>query len=85
VNLTQLGDIIGFMGVSSILLAYFLLRADFLSSNSVGYSLINLLGSGMIMFSLFFHWNTPAVFMETAWMSISFYGIVKAMRQPATQ
>lgn len=79
IDLIQTADTIGFIGVFSILIAYFLLQINRLSSTGLGYSLINLLGASMILVSLAYHWNLPAVVMEGAWALISFYGIVKAL------
>jgi paired small multidrug resistance pump len=73
-------DIIGFIGVGIILIAYCLLQANRLSAKHLSYSLMNLIGASMILFSLFYTWNTPAVFIEIAWILISLYGVVKSLR-----
>jgi len=78
IDMMILADIIGSLGVAFILLMYFLLQINRISSAQISYSLGNLLGAGMILFSLFFHWNFPAVLMEIAWMLVSVYGLIKA-------
>lgn len=73
----QFYDIVGFAGSLCIILAYFLLQADILSSEGLPYSVINLLGAFMLLYSLFFAWNISVVFIEVVWIGISIFGIVK--------
>lgn len=73
-------NLIGIIGVGLVLLAYFMLQANRLSSRSKTFSLLNLTGGSMILFSLFFEWNTPSVVIEVVWILISLYGTVKAFR-----
>lgn len=73
----HLPDMVGLVGVSCILVAYYLLNAGRISSKSLSYQLINFCGAWLILFSLFFHWNTASVVIEIAWISISTMGMVK--------
>ena len=70
-------DIIGFFGAIAILLAYFFLQAKKLSSDGLLYSLLNLAGALLILFSLVNAWNLTAVFIEIIWCGISFFGMIK--------
>jgi hypothetical protein len=72
-----IADTVGIIGVGLTLLAYFLLQIERLTSDGLGYSLLNLIGAIMVMYSLMFNWNTPAVIMEAAWILISLYGTVR--------
>jgi hypothetical protein len=69
--------IIGTGGVLIILVTYFLLMSNRLPASSYLYSILNMLGGFMILFSLFYAWNLSAVLMEVAWILISLFGIVK--------
>ncbi|WP_159748286.1 CBU_0592 family membrane protein [Coxiella endosymbiont of Amblyomma sculptum] len=71
-------NVIGISGVFLILLAYFLLHIDKLSQRDVSYSLLNFLGSGFILISLYFSWNLSSGIIETAWFLISFLGLTRS-------
>jgi len=72
-----LADIIGVSGAIIILVAYFLLQANKISSEDFLYSFLNLLGSLMILVSLFYEWNLASFVIEIAWIIISLIGIYK--------
>jgi hypothetical protein len=74
-----LPDFIGFVGVLITLGAYLLLQLSFLKINDIAYSLLNALGSLMILYSLFFHWNLSCVIIETVWFGISLFGALKIL------
>ena len=61
-------DVIGFVGVSITLGAYFLLNIRKISSQSLIYSSLNALGSALILYSLWYVWNMPTFIMEFIWL-----------------
>lgn len=73
-------DVIGIGGVVLILAAYFLLQRDKVSSHDLSYLYLNLVGAVCVIISLLHTWNLAAFMIETAWVLISLYGIVKALR-----
>ena len=73
-------DLVGTTGVVMILVAYFLAQTQRISSQSLGYSVINLVGSVLIAISLVYDFNLASFIIEIAWISISIYGIVRARR-----
>ncbi len=73
----HLYDIVGIAGVALIVVAYFLLQVNKISSNDVVFSLLNFVGSFLIMISLFYEWNLPSFIIEIFWMLISLIGIVR--------
>lgn len=73
-------DLIGCLGTVVILITYAMLQLSKLESKSFIYSLLNLIGALLILFSLFFSWNLAAVFMEGAWVVLSCYGVINALR-----
>lgn len=70
-------DIIGSIGVATIILTYVLLQTERIKSESLQYSVLNGLGAGLIVFSLFYSFNFSAFVVEVLWVLISIYGIVK--------
>lgn len=70
-------DIVGFSGGIAILLAYFLLQAKKMSADGLIYSLLNLAGALLILFSLTYAWNLTAVFIEIIWAGLSLLGIIR--------
>ena len=73
-------DFVGTTGVVVILVTYFLLQTERLSSTDVIYSLLNLIGAALIAISLLFDFNLSAFIIEIAWMAISVYGIIRYAR-----
>ncbi len=67
------------IGVVLVLLAYFLLRINKINQNQVIYFLMNLLGSGLILISLYFTWNSASVIIEFAWLLIILLGLIKVI------
>ncbi len=76
----EIANILGMIGVILMLAAYVFLQTNRMTSASISYSLLNALGSFLVLVSLFFYWNLPAGVIETAWLIISLYGLAKAFR-----
>jgi hypothetical protein len=74
-------NIIGTIGVAFILLAYFLMQFGRITSKQLAYSLLNLIGSCLIMVSLLHRWNFPSAVIEICWMSISAFGVYQAVQR----
>jgi hypothetical protein len=70
-------DIVGTVGVTSIIAAYILLQTGHLRSKSLLYSVLNALGAGLVIFSLYFDFNFSAFVVEFFWLLISLYGLGK--------
>lgn len=80
-NLEMLPDVIGMLGVTLVLSAFGLLNMNKVTSSTMMYQLMNLLGSMLLLFSLCFHMNIASVVIEIAWMLISLVGIYRALRK----
>jgi hypothetical protein len=76
-TLLPLADPVGIIGVILLLIAYFALSTGRMAANSLTYQLANFTAAWLILFSLFFHWNTPSVLIEMAWITISVIGMVR--------
>ena len=70
-------DLLGIIGVVLILATYMLLQLEKLSSTSFIYSATNGLGASLILVSLIYDFNLSAFIIETFWLLISTYGIVR--------
>lgn len=73
-------DVIGLIGVSGILMAYFLLQTERWNSDQIRYSATNLVGALLILVSLTHTFNLASFVIELAWIGISLFGIVKIWR-----
>lgn len=76
---SNLPNFIGLLGVGLIVVCYFLLHAHLFKIEHLLFSVLNALSSLMVLYSLIYEWNTPAVLIECFWLGISFYGIVKVL------
>lgn len=72
-------DLIGFVGVLLIIVAYLLLQLEKLPSSSPIYSLMNALGALLIIISLVFDFNLSAFVVETFWFLISLLGLTRSL------
>ena len=70
-------EYIGLVGVSLIIIAFFAIQTSKMTSDSLSYLLLNLFGSSMIMFTVFYDWNLSTFTIEFFWIAISLYGIYK--------
>ena len=73
-------DVIGAIGVTMIIAAYFALQAGRLKTG-LRYSLLNGVGAAMILYSLIFDFNLAAFLVEFFWLAISLYGIYRSLRR----
>ena len=74
-----LPDALGIFGSLLIVVAYFANLRSLLTTTGLAYSLLNLIGAALILFSLGWAWNIAAAVMEGFWALISAYGLVRAV------
>jgi hypothetical protein len=74
-------DVVGNVGVATILGTYLWLQMGRLDARSLAYSSLNGLDAGLITVSLLFDFNLSAFVVEVAWVLISLYGVVVALRR----
>ena len=73
-------EAVGMVGVALILAAYFANQKRWLRSEDWRFPAVNLVGSVLVLASLFVEWNTPSVVIEIFWIAISVYGLVNRPR-----
>ena len=71
-------DILGTIGVATIVITYVLLQTQRIRSEQPLYSLLNAVGASLILISLYYSFNLPSVIVESFWLVISIYGLVRA-------
>jgi len=72
-----LPDIGGLVGVALMLAAYGLGQLGRLGIDSAPALLMNLVGAVLVLWSLVFHFNLPAVIIESAWALIALLGLAR--------
>jgi type III secretory pathway component EscU len=76
-DINLISDIVGGVGVTLVILSFFLLQVGKMRAESMTYLMFNLLGAIMLLFSLYYNWNSASVVIEILWFTISLYGIIK--------
>ena len=74
-------DIIGTFGVIIIIITYFLLQIEKISSKNLSFSVLNVIGSTIILYSLMYNWNLASVLIEFFWILISLFGVYKYFKK----
>jgi hypothetical protein len=73
--------LVGFLGAAIIVIAYFAMQQRWLSALDWRFPAANLIGSLLILVSLWFEWNFPSVVIEIFWALISFMGLVRSLAE----
>ena len=79
-ELGSASNLLGYLGASIVVTAYFLNQRGLLNSGSWRFPATNLFGSVLVMASLLHNFNPPSFVIEVFWSSISLYGIRKSLR-----
>ena len=70
-------DIVGITGAILVVGAYFLNQVGRLQSESLTFPVVNMIGAGLIVWSLLYDFNAGAFFIEACWVLISLIGIIR--------
>jgi hypothetical protein len=72
-------DWIGSIGVSILLVAYFLNVRNILKNESIVYLLLNVVGAGLAsLASIMLHYM-PFIILEICWTTVSAFGLIKTI------
>jgi hypothetical protein len=74
-------EIIGWLGMLLILIAYYLISSRRLEAKSVLYQLLNLGGAVGIVINAFYHKAFPSLALNTIWALIAFWAIVSVKKE----
>jgi hypothetical protein len=67
-------------GVTVTLSAFYLLQAGRLHGTGFIYQAMNAVGAAAVVLSLIYNFNLSAFIVETVWVAISIYGMVRGWR-----
>ena len=73
---------VGYFGFLLVLITYSLNISNKIKATGLSYSLINLIGSVCLLYSLYHTPNWPSILIECAWLAVSLYGVVRALYLP---
>lgn len=76
-------DIIGFIGVTILLVAYLLNLFKFFTENSRMYISLNIVGAGIACFASVLLSYVPFIILEGVWTLVSAFALVKSFRNTA--
>jgi hypothetical protein len=76
-------DFVGFAGVFLVLVAYLALQTERLAGNGMVYALLNAVGGTGILIPVLYadQMNYSVLFIETAWIAISLYGMWHSLKR----
>ena len=74
---TDTYTLLGFAGMLLIVIAYYSNQTGKMATQSLRYSMINLIGSTWLLISLLKHFNLGSFLIEIFWILISIMGIIK--------
>jgi predicted membrane protein len=70
-------QIIGFIGMLFVVYAYFLLQTHKVTTVTLRFQLLNLIGAILLIISLLVHFNLGSFLIEIFWITITLYGMWK--------
>jgi hypothetical protein len=70
-------DIINSVGVSLVLLAFFLLTLKKVTAQNAYYNLLNFVGAGLACYGSYLIKAMPFAVLEGTWSLVAFYGLLK--------
>ena len=76
----NLNDWTGFTGVAILLLAFLLNLFKKISSNSLPYIIMNIIGAGLACLASWLINYIPFVVLEATWMLVSIFGLIRYLR-----
>lgn len=73
-------DIISTIGVSLILLAFFLNTFSYLSATHKWYFILNILGGAFACYGSYLLQSIPFIILEATWTIVAVLGLIKAIK-----
>jgi len=70
-------DVVGWMGVIGLLVAYGLVSAKRVEGDSVVYQVLNVVGSGLLIVNSFYYGAYPSVAINVLWIGIGGYTLLR--------
>jgi len=73
-------EIIGWLGMLTILAAYWLVSIKKITPTSNTYQFLNLVGAAFVIVNVAFHGAIPSVALNTIWFLIALFGLAKKQK-----
>jgi cell division protein FtsW (lipid II flippase) len=73
-------EIIGWLGMLLILIAYYLISSKRLEAKSILYQLFNLFGATGIVINAFYHKAFPSLALNTVWALIALWAMISGRK-----
>jgi hypothetical protein len=70
-------DVVGWVGVAGLLLAYVLVSTKRIEGDSVPYQALNLLGAALLIVNSFYYGAYPSVGVNVVWIGIAIYALMR--------
>jgi hypothetical protein len=77
----NINDLIGFTGVAILLLAFLLNLLKKITSNSLPYIIMNIIGAGLACLASWLIGYIPFVILEAVWMAVSVFALIGYLRK----
>ena len=78
-------NIIGMLGTTAVVGAYFLLQIDKIDAKGLAFNLVNLIGAILLLISLLVHFNLASFVIELFWIVASVVGLYQYFKRKAEQ
>jgi hypothetical protein len=78
-------DLLGWLGVVALLLAYGLVSTRRVDGDGLTYQLLNLAGSGLLLVNSFYFGAMPSVGVNVVWIGIALFAIGRYWRRRAKE
>ena len=78
----RMGRVLGVLGALAVLAAYALNVNQVMASDGWLVPGMNMIGAGLIVFSLVIEWNLPSFMLEGVWFLVSLVGLFRAFCAP---
>jgi multidrug transporter EmrE-like cation transporter len=79
-SLETLANIIGMLGTTAVVAAYFMIQVDRMDPKGLAYNLWNLLGAVLLLLSLLVHFNLASFVIELFWIAASVVGLHRVFK-----
>jgi len=77
-------DFIGITGVLMIVVMYTMNQLGAIKTEDLWYSVLNAVGSVLILISLYFYFNLASFLIEIVWLVVSLYGVYRTLSSGKT-
>lgn len=74
-SISILANIIGMLGTTAVVGAYFLVQLDKMDAKGFAYNIWNLVGAVLLLLSLLVHFNLASFVIELFWIVASLIGL----------